>query len=139
VVSLITLFNLALRSNKKERIIFYHHLCSTRYPRNFLRTVFHEVTWARRSLLLARSRQETCNEFVKTYLACVLTLRNAPKWAALMERLDQSLKELMESTFGDIFPQRAFLAQSSAPRLDRFLNVNESTRGGGVRLPGPRW
>jgi len=90
---------------REERSIFYHHLCSRGYPRNFLRTVFHEVTWAWRSLLLARSRQETCNEFVKTYRACVLTLRNAPEWAALRERLDQSLKELMESTFGDIFQQ----------------------------------
>ena len=89
------------------------------------------------SLKLPRDVQRVCQD--QPGLRPHLGLCNAPEWAALRERLDQSLKELMESTFGDIFPQRAFLAQSSAPRLDRFLNVNESTRGGGVRLPGPRW
>ena len=37
------------------------------------------------------------------------------------ERLDLSLNELTESTFGDIFPRRAFVAQSSAPRLGSIL------------------
>ena len=54
---------------------------------------------------VTRSKPPRDNEFVKTYRACVLTLRNAPEWAALRERLDQSLKKLMESTFGDIFQQ----------------------------------
>jgi len=107
---------------REEGSIFYHLLCSRGYPRHFLRTVFQEVTWARRSLLLARSRQDKCDEFFKTYRACVLTLRNAPEWPALRERLDLSLRTLTEeSTFGDIFPQRAFLAQSSAPRLGSIL------------------
>ena len=61
------------------------------------------------------------NEFFETYQACVLTLRYAQEWPALRELLDLSLKELTESTFGDIFPLRAFLAQSSAPRLGSIL------------------
>jgi len=105
----------------EEGSIFYHHLCSRGYPRSFLRTVFQEVTWARRSQLLAQSHHKKCNEFFETYRACVLTLRNAPEWPALRELLDLSLKELTESTFGDIFPPRAFLAQSSAPRLGSIL------------------
>ena len=106
---------------REEGNIFYHHLCSRGYPRGFLRTVFKEVTWARRSQILTRSREQPCNEFFETYRACVLTLRNAPEWPRLRELLDLSLKELTESTFGDIFPPRAFLAQSSAPRLGSIL------------------
>jgi hypothetical protein len=106
---------------KEEGSIFYHHLCSRGYPRCFLRTVFQEVTWARRSELLKGSRQKKNNEFFKTYRACVLTLRNAPEWPMLKELLDLSLSELTESTFGDIFPPRVFLAQSSAPRLGSIL------------------
>ncbi len=53
------------------------------------------------------------NEFFKTYRACVLTLRNAPEWPMPKELLDLSFSELTESTFGDIFPPRVFLAQSS--------------------------
>ena len=105
---------------REEGSMFYHHLCSRGYPRSFLRTVFQEVTWAQRSLVLTRNRQR-CDEFFKTYRACVLTLRNAPEWPALRERLDLSLNELTESTFGDIFPRRAFVAQSSAPRLGSIL------------------
>ena len=106
---------------KEEGSIFYHHLCSRGYPWGFLRTVFQEVTWARRSQILTRSNQRRCNEFFETYRACVLTLRNAPEWPKLRELLDLSLKELIESTFGDIFPPRVFLAQSSAPRLGSIL------------------
>jgi hypothetical protein len=39
----------------------------------------------------------------------------------LKELLDLSLSELTKSTFGDIFPPRVFLAQSSAPRLGSIL------------------
>ena len=85
-----------------------------------LRTVFQEVTWAQRFLILTCNHKR-CDEFFKTYRACVLTLRNAPEWPALRERLDLSLNELTESTFGDIFPRRVFLAQSSAPRLGSIL------------------
>lgn len=106
---------------KEEGSIFYHHLCSRGYPRRFLRAVFQEVTWIRRSELLKRSRQQKSNEFFETYRACVLTLRNAPEWPTLKELLDLNLNELTESTFGDIFPPRVFLAQSSAPRLGSIL------------------
>jgi len=106
---------------KAEGSIFYHHLCSRGYPRRFLRTVFQEITWAHRYLVLNRNRQVKCDEFFKTYRACVLTLRNAPEWPALREQLDLSLNELTKSTFGDIFPPRVFLAQSSAPRLGSIL------------------
>ena len=50
----------------------------------------------------------------KTYWACFLTLLNAQEWPELRELLDLSLKELTESTFGDIFPKKSILAQSSA-------------------------
>ena len=106
---------------KEEGYILYHHLCSRGYPRSFLRTVFQEVTWARRSQILNRSNQTRCNDFFETYRACVLTLRNAPEWPSLREMLDLNLKELTESTFGDIFPPRVFLARSSAPRLGSIL------------------
>ena len=106
---------------REEGSIFYHHLCSRGYPRGFLRTVFQEVTWTRRSELLKGSRHKENNAFFKTYRACVLTLRNAPEWPRLRELLDLSLSELVESTFGDIFPPRVFLAQSSAPRLGSIL------------------
>jgi hypothetical protein len=75
----------------------------------------------RRSELITRSRKEPCDEFFKTYRACVLTLRNAPEFPRLKEQLDLSLRELTESTFGDIFPSRVFLAQSCAPRLGSIL------------------
>ncbi len=106
---------------REETMVFYHRLCSRGYPRWFLRTVFQEITWSRRSELLARSRKEPCDEFFKTFRACVLTLRNAPEWPMLKELLDLSLCKLTESTFGDIFPSRIFLAQSSAPRLGAIL------------------
>jgi hypothetical protein len=105
----------------EEGRIFYHHLCSRGYPRRFLRTVFQEVTWARRSEILSRCRQEKSSEFFETYRACVLTLRNAPEWPMLKNMLDLSLDQLRESTYGDIFPKRVFLAQSSAPRLGSML------------------
>ena len=52
--------------------------------------------------------------------ACILTLRNSLEWPALNERVDLSHNELTESTFGDIFPRRVFVAVkqlSSTPRL----------------------
>lgn len=106
---------------RTEGRAFYYLLCSRGYPRWFLREVFQEVTWARRSELLSRDRKEICDEFFETYRACVLTLRNAPEWPRLKELLDLNLSELTKSTFGDIFPEKAFLAQSSAPRLGSFL------------------
>ena len=60
----------------KEGCTFYRHLCSRGSPLSFFRTVFQEVTWALRSLLLAESSQRRCNKFFKTYLACILTLSN---------------------------------------------------------------
>ena len=87
--------------------MFYHHLCSRGYPQWFLRSVFQEVTWARRSELLARSRKESCNEFFETYRACVLTLRNAPEWPFMRELMDSdlSLSDLREASWEDIFPK----------------------------------
>ena len=113
-----------IRSAPCDRSSWYaqnHHLCSRGYPRRFLRAVFQEVTWIRRSELLKGSRRKKSNEFFETYRACVLTLRNAPEWPTLKELLDLNLNELTESTFGDIFPPRVFLAQSSAPRLGSIL------------------
>ena len=57
----------------------------------------------------------------KTYRACVLTLRNAPEWPLLKERLDLNLQDLVDTTYADIFPRRAFLAQCNAPRLGSIL------------------
>ena len=53
--------------------------------------MLEEVTWARRSELITRSRKEPCDEFFKTYRACVLTLRNAREFPRLKEQLDLSL------------------------------------------------
>jgi hypothetical protein len=104
----------------EEGQAFHHLLRSRGYPRWFLDLVFKEVTWQRRTQILNGARKQT-NEFFETYRACVLTLRNAPEWPMLKEQLDLSLKELVQSTFRDIFPQRIFLAQSSAPRLGSIL------------------
>lgn len=104
----------------EEGQAFYHWLIARGYPRWYLRTVFLEVTWERRSQILLRSKTKSSN-FFETYRACVLTLRNAPEWPQLRERLDLKLTELVESTFRDIFPPRAFLAQSNAPRLGSIL------------------
>ena len=71
--------------------------------------------------MLLRGSPKKFNEFFETYRACVLTLRNAPEWPQLKELMDLSIRELTESTFGDIFPQRVFLAQASAPRLGSIL------------------
>jgi hypothetical protein len=104
----------------EEGRAFYHWLVARGYPQWYLRTVFLEVTWERRSQILARSKTKN-SEFFETYRACALTLRNAPEWPQLRERLDLKLTELVESTFRDIFPPRAFLAQSNAPRLGLIL------------------
>ena len=62
-------------------------------------------------------RKEQGSQFFETYRACVLTLRNAQECQgpALRVQLDLSLKGLVESTYGDIFPAKAFLAQRNAP------------------------
>ena len=96
-------------------------MISRGYPRWFLDRVFREVTWAQRSEILSRKRLKSCNEFFDTYKACVITVRNAPEWPDLVKLLDLSLHELRKSTFGDIFPKKVFLAQSSAPRLGSIL------------------
>jgi len=106
---------------KEETSLFYYNLSSRGYPRRFLRTVFQEVTWARRSELLATNRKKQCDDFFQKYRACVFTLRNAPEWPKLRELLDLNLTELSRTTFGDIFPSRVFLAQCNAPRLGSLL------------------
>ena len=106
---------------KEEGGVLYHHLCSRGYPQRFLQAVFREVTWSKRSAILSGARRANCDEFFKTYRACVLTLRNAPEWPMLRELLDLRLDELRKSTLGDIFPTRIFLAQSCAPRLGSIL------------------
>ena len=105
---------------KEEVINFYHLLRARGYPRWHLLAVFEEVKWERRSQILSVIRKESGGFFEK-YRACVLTLRNAPEWPLLKERLDLGLEELVKSTFGYIFPPRVFLAQSSAPRLGSIL------------------
>ena len=70
--------------------------------------------------MLKPKREERGSQFFETYRSCVLTLRNASEWPALRLQSDLSLKGLMESTHGDIFPDfpsKAFLAQRKAPRL----------------------
>lgn len=113
---------------------FYHLLRTRGYPQSFLLTVFKEVTWARRKQILQRTKQKD-NGFFEIYKACVLTLRNAPEWTQLKEILDLRLTELVDSTVGDIFPKKAFLAQRNAPRLGSILkktaNQRISPSGGG--------
>ena len=102
---------------QQEGTFFYHHLRTRGYPRRYLSAVFQEVTWTRRAQILNRTSKKASDDFFITYKACVLTLRNAPEWPLLKERLDLRLTELVSSTYGDIFPPRVFLAQSHAPRL----------------------
>ena len=106
---------------QEEGEFFYHCLCSRGYPRDFLRAVFREITWGRRVRMLEPKRKEQGDQFFETYRACVLTLRNAPEWPALKSQLDLNLKDLVKSTYGDIFPPRVFLAQCNAPRLGSIL------------------
>jgi hypothetical protein len=106
---------------QQEGIFFYHHLRARGYPRRFLQAVFDEVTWARRSQILNRTSKKEGNEFFEMYRACVLTLRNAPEWPLLKEKIDLRLTELIQSTCGDIFPPRVFLAQTNAPRLGSII------------------
>ena len=93
---------------KEETSLFYYNLSSRGYPRRFLRTVFQEVTWARRSEVLATNRKKQCEDFFQKYRACVFTLRNAPEWPKLRELLDLNLTELSRTTFGDIFQWKNF-------------------------------
>jgi hypothetical protein len=82
-----------------------------------------EVLWERRSQVLypSQDHSRTGEHFFKTTRACVLTLRNAPEWPLLKERLDLNLQDLVDTTYADIFPRRAFLAQCNAPRLGSIL------------------
>ena len=106
----------------EEGRFFYHHLRSRGYPGGFLEQVFLEVTWARRAEAIKEKRRKG-DDFFKTYRACVLTLRNAPEWPFMRELMDSdlSLSDLREASWGDIFPKKVFLAQSSAPRLGSIL------------------
>jgi hypothetical protein len=106
---------------QEEGEFFNHSLCSRGYPRELLRAVFREIIWGRRARILEPKQKERNAQLFETYRACVLTLRNAPEWLALKSQLDLSLKELVESTYGDIFPPRVFLAQCNAPRLGSIL------------------
>ncbi len=93
-----------------------------RIPRKYLAAVFGEITWDQRSQILNRTaKKKEGDSFFETYRACVLTLRNAPEWPLLKERLDLRLTELIKSTYGDIFPPRVFLAQFNAPRLGSII------------------
>ena len=104
----------------EEGRFFYHHLRSRGYPGGFLEQVFLEVTWARRAEAIKEKRRKG-DDFFKTYRACVLTLRNAPEWPYMRELMDLNLSDLREASWGDIFPKKVFLAQSSAPRLGSIL------------------
>lgn len=106
---------------KQEGAFFYHHLRARGYPRWHLTAVFARVTWARRTQILKGRPKSNNNEFFETYRACVLTLRNAPEWPLLKERLDLRLTELIMSTHGDIFPPKVFLAQCNPPKLGSIL------------------
>ena len=106
---------------KQEGAFFYHHLRARGYPRWHLAAVFERVTWARRTRILNGGPKGNDHEFFETYRACVLTLRNAPEWPLLKERLDLRLTELIKSTCGDIFPPKVFLAQCNRPKLGSIL------------------
>ena len=106
---------------KQEGAFFYHHLRARGYPRWHLAAVFERVTWARRTRILTGGPKGNDHEFFETYRACVLTLRNAPEWPLLKERLDLRLTELIKSTCGDIFPPKVFLAQCNPPKLGSIL------------------
>jgi hypothetical protein len=100
--------------------IFYHCVCPRGYPREFLRAVLREITWGRRARILEPKQKERNAHFFETYRACVLTLRNAPEWPALKSQLDLSLKELVQLTYGDIFPPTVFFAHAMRHDWDLF-------------------
>ena len=100
---------------REEDEFFYHCLCSRGYAQVFLRAVFREVTRERRAWMLEPKRKERGSQFFETDRACLLTLRNAQEWPALRIQMDLNLKGLVESTNGDIFPSKVFLAQRNAP------------------------
>ena len=100
---------------RAEGQAFYQYLMFRGYPRWFLNRFFREVTWAQRSEILSRNLLKSCNEFFETYKACLITVCNAPEWPDLVKLLDLGLYELRKSTYGDIFPKKLFLVQSSAP------------------------
>ena len=106
---------------KQEGTFFYHHLRARGYPRWHLAAVFERVTWAQRTRILNGGPKGNDHDFFETYRACVLTLRNAPEWPLLKERLDLRLTELIKSTCGDIFPPKVFLAQCNPPKLGSIL------------------
>jgi len=108
---------------REEGLNFYYLLCSRGYPRQFLRAVFKEALWERRSQAVYPSQDHirTGEDFFKTYRACILILRNAPEWPLLKELLDLNLQDLVDTTYADIIPRRAFLAQCNAPRLGSIL------------------
>jgi hypothetical protein len=105
----------------EEGRIFYCKLRSRGYPPWFLQTVFKEVTWKRRNVILYGHKKSKNNAFFDSYRGCVLTLRNAPEWPLLKRTLNMELTELVMSTNGDIFPPRVFLAQSNARSLASFI------------------
>jgi hypothetical protein len=77
---------------QREGMFFYHHLRARGYPRQYLAAVFGEITWDQRSQILNRTtKKKEGDSFFETYRACVLTLRNAPEWPLLKERLDLRL------------------------------------------------
>ena len=106
---------------KQEGTFFYHHLRARGYPREHLAAVFKEITWARRDGILKPRRKKKDKEFFDTYRACIITIRSAPEWPLLKQRLDLRLTELIQNTFGDIFPPKVFLAQRNSPKLGSIL------------------
>ena len=54
-----------------------------RISNGVFQTVFRKVTRGRRARMLEPKRKEQGSQFFQTYLACVLTLRNATEWPAL--------------------------------------------------------
>ncbi len=110
-----------IESWQQDGLFFYHHLRARGFPRRYLQAVFGEITWGRRAKILNRTAKKEDDDFFKMYCACVITLRNAPEWPLLKERLDLRLTELIQYTCGDNFPPRVFLAQPNAPRLGSII------------------
>jgi hypothetical protein len=81
---------------QRQGMIFYHHLRAKGYPRKYLAAIFGEITWdrdQRSQILNCTTNKKEGNSFFETYLAYVLTLRNALEWPLLKERLDLRLTE----------------------------------------------
>jgi hypothetical protein len=86
-------------------MFFYDHLSARRYPRQYLAAVFGEITWKQRSQIQnCTTKKNECFSFFKTYWS--VSSPSKTHWSGHCSKKDRDLrlKELIQSTYWDIFP-----------------------------------